>query len=343
MKRTFRAVLINFALLTASGLIVLVIGELIAHKYVGTQLKEYIRNQPDMLRPCANSEMGYLMLPNFRDSCYETNSQGFRDREHLLAKSSSTKRIIIIGNSVGFGLGICDMDSLFSRLLEEMLNQGNRGGAFNYEVLNLCIPGYNSIMQLALLKEFGAKYEPNLVLTAFCRNDYEVEPKLINQGGSFIWRAATMNRTGPFWQRSYLLTIVKGSLRSFMVNQLNYQPEEYQNRIQSRAWQAMLHTLKETRNYCENIGAEYSVLIFPAGNQFGKNAMKPIFQSSLTSFFDNTGVDYLDLYPTFAKSGLEPRDLFIWGYDDEHPTKLGQRLASASIFAYLKDHSYLLR
>lgn len=95
------------------------------------------------------------------------NSDGFRDKEYSIEKPNNTVRIIVLGDSVAFGWGVNDNET-FSEVLERLLNGNSK---VKYEVLNLAFPGYNTEQEVERLRVKGLKYEPDIVIIAYHRND----------------------------------------------------------------------------------------------------------------------------------------------------------------------------
>ncbi|MBD3234473.1 MAG: hypothetical protein GF315_12175 [candidate division Zixibacteria bacterium] len=341
MRVNFRNLLTNVIVLLITTIIVLLVGEFICHRFIGKKLAEYVEHQPAMLKPADNPELGYVMISNYEDSCYETNSAGFRDQEHSLEKPEGVKRIVMLGNSIGFGLWVCEFDSIFANLLEDELNRREDG--IVYELINLCIPGYNSKMQLAMLKEVGVKYDPDLVITAFCINDFHQQPKLRQEGGNYIWRTGGRGTKASrsILNESCLFTTVRSFYSSLLADKLDYSRMDYGNIVDAPRWQRMLDVLTETDTYCEDYGCDYVVVIFPAGNQFGRFARGTAFQESLKSHFNSHDIAYIDLYDTFEQTGLGPKELFIWGVRDEHPTIFGNRISAEMTLEYLSNSDLL--
>lgn len=107
------------------------------------------------------------------------NSHGFRDREYTMAKPQNTYRILVLGDSFTWGVGL-DAEETLPKLLESRLSEETSSG--EVEVINAAIPGYNTVEEFLLLKEEGVKYDPDMVLVVFNLNDIEYLPELSDQG-----------------------------------------------------------------------------------------------------------------------------------------------------------------
>src|SRR4051794_370856 len=90
---------------------------------------------------------GYELAPGIG----EINSLGLRGPEISATKADGVVRVVVIGDSYTFGLGVDETESLPARLEARL----NRDGTKRVEVLNLGTPGYNSDQELMYLREKG--------------------------------------------------------------------------------------------------------------------------------------------------------------------------------------------
>jgi lysophospholipase L1-like esterase len=128
-------------------------------------------------RVSSDREIGYEPIPGLkydrRDlTLYdyrsdETNSLGYRDREHDVAKRPGVRRVIVIGDSLAMGLWIERIEDIFPVKLEAYLHQAGHAA----EVMNFGVVGYNTLQEVATLRAKGLAYEPDVVVVAYCLND----------------------------------------------------------------------------------------------------------------------------------------------------------------------------
>lgn len=110
-----------------------------------------------------------------RTIVYSINSDGFRDREFSIEKPNNTFRIVALGPSWTYGMGL-QIEEDHVKVLEKLLN--NNSLQKKYEVLNLGIVGASLDYSMAMLVEKGLKYNPDLIAvmtytTSTNNNDYE--------------------------------------------------------------------------------------------------------------------------------------------------------------------------
>ncbi|MFZ4694670.1 MAG: alginate O-acetyltransferase AlgX-related protein [Verrucomicrobiia bacterium] len=132
---------------------------------------------PDFIVP--DPRVGHLPLPDYRgratnmfgefDSVIRTNHEGFRDRDHPLAKTDGTVRLAFLGDSFTFAEQVDESQS-FVRRTEALL--GGAPGAPRVECLNFGVGGDDTYHELLRYEHFARKYRPDLVVLAvYVHND----------------------------------------------------------------------------------------------------------------------------------------------------------------------------
>ncbi|MEJ2151288.1 MAG: SGNH/GDSL hydrolase family protein [Chloroflexota bacterium] len=92
-----------------------------------------------------------------------TNSHGWRDVEHTVAKPEGVFRILVLGDSFMEGDAVSDEDT-FARQLETVARQD---GLENVDVINMSVSGYGTLQSYLAYVEEGMSYSPDLVLLGF--------------------------------------------------------------------------------------------------------------------------------------------------------------------------------
>src|SRR5262245_40505528 len=95
-----------------------------------------------------------------------TNSDGLRGREYSIVKPAGTKRILVLGDDVVYGLGIAVEDTL-----PKQLEAAYKANAQAVEVLNFGVSGYDTEQEIEFLKTKGLKYHPDIVILGYVLND----------------------------------------------------------------------------------------------------------------------------------------------------------------------------
>ena len=107
----------------------------------------------------------------------ELNSSGYFDDEFSIERRAGVTRIVVLGDSftVGFEAG---RGYNFPDVLEQQLNETDTA----WEVYNLGMDGIGTLEQSLLFDSDAARYQPDIVLLAFYRNDlYDVAKGIVHR------------------------------------------------------------------------------------------------------------------------------------------------------------------
>jgi hypothetical protein len=94
------------------------------------------------------------------------NSHGLREREVSFEKTAGTIRVLVLGDSQTWGLGV-EQNERFSEILEDLL----RHRRVNAEVINFGIPGFGTDQEFLLFTQLGVQYRPDITIVGFYWND----------------------------------------------------------------------------------------------------------------------------------------------------------------------------
>lgn len=148
-----------------------------------------------IVRLSRNRRIVYELVPNlqviFRGEWVTTNSAGFRGPDRPAPKPKDAVRVVGLGDSVMFGWGVADGSDYLS-LLESRLNR--EYPERQWQVANLSVPGYNTVMEVETLKEKGLRLRPDFVVLGYCGNDLNLptfirdEREYWSVRESFLWQ-----------------------------------------------------------------------------------------------------------------------------------------------------------
>ncbi|MBF0446326.1 MAG: hypothetical protein HQL68_12130 [Magnetococcales bacterium] len=123
----------------------------------------YIKYNPQLgWSPKANSTKLHKKNGDFA-ATYTINSLGYRGKLHGQNHTPGVFRIVLLGDSVGFGWGVDDQQTYGARL-ETILPE--------VEVINLAVSGYGTDQELLRLKSEGINFQPDLVILHVVDNDF---------------------------------------------------------------------------------------------------------------------------------------------------------------------------
>jgi hypothetical protein len=99
------------------------------------------------------------------DVSVQTNAQGFRDVGHAYEKRPGSSRVVLLGDSF-----IEAMQVPFEQSVAPLLEDRLQGGG-DVEVINLGVSGFGTAREYLMLRQYGLRYNPDLVLLFFVGND----------------------------------------------------------------------------------------------------------------------------------------------------------------------------
>jgi lysophospholipase L1-like esterase len=258
---------------------------------------------------------------------------GFREKQYPVERRPGVRRIAVIGDSYTFGYGV-DFAEIFSKRLEEKLN----GSGQPYEVINFGVPGYNTTLELATLRESAAQFKPDLVIVGYVLNDTEIQNRRKDtagsKGGTSIINAAHLALkdismlyyflapklgalAGALFNARYAVGGTKEIIRSF--------EDDAPGWIESR--NALLGIAEEARA----IGAPTLVVVFP---MMVDSYPLAAAHNRITAFCREHGIAVLDLMSTLEGRKVSEMIVVL----DGHPNGRMHRIFADRIYDYLSQN-----
>ena len=154
----------RLVLALVSGVVALLLGELICRLLLSDEMMGNVRHHPTMSYHVSE---GYRLIPNSEQDEVRINSRGYRDREFSLEPPSGTKRILMLGDSVVFGPGV-ELAETFSKRTEALLRET---GAGDVEVINAGNPDTGLTEMLQIFRDRDSGVRPQLAVLCFYLND----------------------------------------------------------------------------------------------------------------------------------------------------------------------------
>jgi len=102
------------------------------------------------------------------------NGLSFRQKPFEIPKPKKVFRILVLGDSFSWGVGIRE-ENRYSNLLEKLMN--SRYKFKKFEVINLSILGFSTVEEKELLIRVKDIVEPDLIIVGFCINDPKRGPQ----------------------------------------------------------------------------------------------------------------------------------------------------------------------
>lgn len=288
-----------------------------------------------------------IIVPErYGDIRYRFNREGYRDDEPTA--DPRVRRIVLLGDSVSFGLGV-DQDRIYAALLERRLRQELRQP---WEVANLGIFAYHTGNELETLETDGLPLRPELVLVQFYMNDL-ITPAPASPGTagpvpappppSFGQRLTALKNRLVYRSALYRrLSQAATGLSFLLLHDLRRRFPATLNDDEPRGDLAFLaarpddaavpafQALRRIRDVAREHGARTLVLVSPDESQLFTDRYDGI-DRRLAAFSRRAGIDLFDALPDL-RAAADRADLFL---DGVHLTPRGHARMAGLLFREL--------
>jgi len=318
----------TLALAAGACVVCLLIGEASVRALPRSWLPELGAVQPRQLnigkfaRPSTDAALYYELAPDRNG----VNHAGYRGPLYPEEKPDSVRRVVAVGNSTAFGLGVKDADT-YLRRLETMLNEiADRP----VQVVNLAVPGYNTGQELEMLRARGLRFHPDLVILGYDHND----PKPI------------LGRERPPMPDDYGKNPLHSELVRYLARKFYSRPELRLGKVDGhvthgRQWDEHLKALAGIGELCRAQGVPVVVVVFDAWIKREDRETSRHYRAlhaPLQPIWSEGGFHVIDCYDLFEALmrergwtdtkplwvSIEPRD--------GHPNPEGHRLIAEAVF-----------
>jgi len=258
------------------------------------------------------------------DFAVTTNSLGLRSPAP--GREGTQFRVLAVGNSCTFGLGVDNEETWPSRL-EEELNRTLDGVA---EVVNAGVPGYTSYQGRKYLETAGLDLDPDLVIITFGFNDSEVWSSRTDvQTGRLLQMQQLGSALGRSRFYQALARLLKGRDDAAVPLTIPEGERGKQARVSPDEFRANMKAMKEM---CAARHVPVIFLVWPYRNQVrDENLELIVYQPGIAMAGEETATPVISLIEPFLASEEEP---FL---DHVHATPAGCRMVAEAIASILEQ------
>lgn len=284
---------------------------------------------PNLYQPVDDAR-GYAFRPRAQA---QINGLGMRGREVAVRKDGGTFRVLVVGDSIAYGVGVGAQET-FAALLERRLRERRPGRRI--EVLNAGVPGYNSAQELAYLRELGLALDPDAVVLAWCSNDMQVTPIVYHAGDSFLaWRPNRQERRfgGLLYERSSLYRRVVAALMAADTGATS-----------DEDWHQNLLALRELTGLLRQAGIPTCGVLFPyLHDSWQLRPAQQALREQAADAFAREGHDVIELLDHWRQRA--PAELRIAELDDDwvHPNATGHADVAERLERWILGRGLLVR
>ncbi|MBN1878841.1 hypothetical protein JW823_01925 [bacterium] len=327
----------------------------------------------NLLRLSDNPALIYELKPGGRSSIDSVeniiSSQGLRDREYAIPKPTGIRRIIAIGDSVTYGLGVRAEDT-FAKQLEALFRTDDKSRGNKVEILNMGVNGYKTVQEVEHLKTSGLRFEPDIVLLTYNLNDpgdFSRELPYFNSWQNRKWTTESMSLPARFWARltqyselafmieyrTLRLRLGKVVERKQALEQAQTESQENAREDRRRHYDGYFHlyrnadamtalgrSLDELQQMSVNNGFQVVFAIFPLLMDFQDYRWLDLHKQ-IMEMAEQRGFHTVDLLPALKSAVTSATELQRRHDDFEHPNPLGHRIAAETLFGIITAKNLL--
>jgi lysophospholipase L1-like esterase len=284
--------------------------------------------------------LNYELISNHNVGSVRTGPNGLRPRK--ASDPATDFRVLLVGDSIAYGMGVTYDDSLAPQLEREIERLAGRSTA----VWNAAVPGYNTTQERLRMQQIAPIVRPNLIIVQFCMNDYEGSARLASDGILEVTSdsgPASFSLAGSLAgliNHSRTLQWAKGQIRNLQQARPEWFPvwAHYVHRVAGKpGWTIAKETLRTMKQQAIAMDASLMVVVFPVEQQLRIGDRSA--QDDLIAFAKSHAIPLVDLYPSFLAHWKEGLYIDYWEktgtVDKLHPNARGHRLAAAEVAKYL--------
>jgi lysophospholipase L1-like esterase len=308
--------------------------------------------------------LGWVLPPGSRsytiDAPVAVNSIGLRDDEIARPKPNGETRVLVLGDSFTFALGV-RFEDLYPQQLERRLRAAHAPRRF--QVVNAGIAGYNTRQELIYLIADGLALEPDLLVVGFYWNDLvgNEEPLPDPASTPRVAPDAQLYEGGERAEAKRIPKPIRDLLRQSLLLYLSVQavgivrdlasPPTHAYAIVQEAllrgdeatlapyWEATARRLHEIAEVARAHRLPAVLLLFPMENQLKRSYPDLVWAERLREIWAPTGFPLVDLEPAYRREREAGRNPFL-PYD-LHPNAHGMEIAAAALHDEILRQGYL--
>jgi hypothetical protein len=248
--------------------------------------------------------------------------------ENLLARE-----VVVLGDSVAFGLGVDDKDTIAAYLQRHLLWEKKP-----IRVVSIAAPGYSSWNEYAALLRYRNLSKIQTVVLLYVNNDVTKDNdhfKLKENGRRIYYiKDDPIHRLiRELYSNSRLIDVVADSIKK-----LNYKSQVAQSdaagEIDSNSLSYSMEAIKRIRDLCAQRNIQLVVAVYRDGTGYYQPNWESAYERAILSRLEALGVRSFVL--NWATDRLS-KDQFVLSWnDDSHPSVEASRIIAEQIAAALK-------
>ena len=314
----------NLLALAGSAVFMAAVFELACRTVVNTGMQYHIemwKYAVELKRVSGNPEVGHEHVPgshaHLMDADVSINALGLRNRE-IAEKPAGTTRILMLGDSIVFGWGVKQDETLAVQLERDL-----KDAPVPVEVINSGVGNYNTSMEVAYFLDRGLALKPDVVILNYFINDAEPTPTY----SEVPWVAR------HFYAYAVLGGAWDGIKRRLGGGEENWRTY-YAGLYTEPGWPRAEAAIAKLAQACREQGIRLIIGNIPELRELKPYAF-PDVEAKVAAVAAANGAEYVDLLP--AVDNEPPPSLWVTA-PDPHPNAKATALMAKHLAAYLAAH-----
>ena len=271
---------------------------------------------------------------------YTINSLGLRGPEIAAEKPAGTFRILGVGDSITFGIGVRDNET-YLRQIETALNAQYHDHP-RFEVLNSGVQGYNTYDEVIALEKRWLALGPDLVVIFFYLNDAYKDDLIQNMGQELgVHRKVTplgrVSRIYDLYAHNRQTRRDRTAIEK-LYNDRFFAEAEAALPSSGYDWRKSRAALEYAAGLARKHNFKLALVILPELYQLDGSYPFEAVHRLVANTGKELGIPTLDMLPVFK--GLDPSALWVHP-TDHHPNRDAHALVAKAVDEFLKKEKLL--
>ena len=238
---------------------------------------------------------------------YRINTLGLRGPEQSVIDGADARRVLVLGDSFGFGTGVAHEGTLPAQLESALQERAPPG--VRYQSFNAGVPGYTTRQELAQLERFSPVVRPHVVVVAYMLNDVMSEEEAQAELQNLFFERMDMTGGGT---PSALVNLISYRFRNRLHGgRMNDMYRSYYTGDRREEWERTARAFAEMAEHCKERDIHLVVAVYPFLHEFDSYPYRDV-HDMIVRTCKELGIDVIDLLPMLEK--YENRELWV------HPT-----------------------
>jgi hypothetical protein len=257
------------------------------------------------------------------------NPMGMRGELLARRKPARERRLMVVGDGIGFGEGVAIDQTLGQVAVDEL--GGERVGL---KAINGAVPGYSTLQSLNLMDLRGWSLGPDVLVIVESATDRQVSTHvddevipLVQQPGAL---AKLLSRSALFQLIDYRIGVMHGRhhrrYRAIMGGEIDGNPDN-RTRLGPNARAHAVRTLVE-RCQERGLGVVFVISPVPEDLEGEISAEILVYRQVIRDAASTASAELIEGGEVFAATGRPASELFL---DGVHPTALGHRMLGRAV------------